>query len=295
MVIVDKNKKYSLEELKDNFLLGDRVEALNIIPERNVDLIFTSPPYNVGKDYTNNKDNKPYEEYLEFLKDTWRGCYRVLKRGGRLVINVPTTISKSSKLEPEKGMTYIHLYSDIIKQILSLNEETFINDAGEEEKYDIFINTEILWHKQNVKRRTAWGSFQSPSSPYCVHPYEMIIVFSKEQRKLYGEKEFIDITKEEFIDCSLALWNVTPETSKRWHPAPFPRTLANRILKYFSFSNSLVLDPFSGTGTVAEVAKLTGRNFIYIDNSQEYLEKAVDAVNNPVEPKIKKESKTIKE
>jgi hypothetical protein len=60
---------------------------------------------------------------------------------------------------------------------------------------------DIIWYKQSISKRTAWGSWKSPSNPYVVQPYDYT-VFSKETRKLEGEKDKIYITKEEFIEAS---------------------------------------------------------------------------------------------
>lgn len=282
--------KLKFNDIKNGFLLGDRLDALKLLPNNSVSVFFTSPPYNVGKDYTKNKDNKPYEEYVDFLVDTWEECYKKLKPGGRLILNIPNLIGKNASLDKNKGINYLPLYSDIITKTLALNKKTFINDEGEEENFDFFINGEIFWYKQNVLRRTAWGSWASPSSPYVVYPYELIIVLSKKQRKLEGKKENIDITPEEFINYSMATWTISPETSKRWHPAPFPKELAYRILKFYSFKGDLVVDPFSGTGTFAEVAHKLERDFVYIDNSPEYIKKAMESIYNEKELKFNMKS-----
>ena len=66
----------------------------------------------------------------------------------------------------------------------------------------------IVWNKRNVSGRTAWGSYGSPSAPSLPPPFEFIMVFSKDSYKLpqpANKAELIDITKEEFVEWSLAL------------------------------------------------------------------------------------------
>ena len=83
-----------------------------------------------------------------------------------------------------------------------------------------------------MSKRTAWGSFKSPSNPHVIQPYEFVFVFSKNNKKHNGDKKNIDITKEEFVKYSDAFWNIKPETSlSKKHPAPFPEELIYRLLK----------------------------------------------------------------
>jgi len=100
-------------------------------------------------------------------------------------------------------------------------------------------------------------------------------VFSKVTKIHKGNKNDIDITKDEFLDWTLALWRIAPETRRsKDHPAPFPEKLAERLIKFYTYRGDTVLDPFGGSGTVASVAKRIGRDSIYIDNSESYLQYA---------------------
>jgi site-specific DNA-methyltransferase (adenine-specific) len=74
----------------NKIIYGDAIEVMKKMPENLVHLIITSPPYNVGIPYENHYDLLPYNEYLEFLENAWRECYRILVQGGRICINVPS-------------------------------------------------------------------------------------------------------------------------------------------------------------------------------------------------------------
>jgi DNA modification methylase len=229
-------------------------------------LAITSPPYNVGLEYDGHNDQMPYDEYLDWLMPVWKQVFRVLVLGGRFALNVcPTSI---------KDFKPVHY--DMARQLCDLG---------------FIMRTEIIWYKQTIRRRTAWGSFRSPSNPHIMPSWEYVLIFSKGSWNLRGDKRDADITGEEFIKFSDGFWDIRPETKGRQpflkslyqskiqnrkskisegHPAPFPEELIYRLIKFYSYRGNGVLDPFGGTGTVAKVACDTGRHFIHIDTSKKY-------------------------
>jgi len=255
---------------KDRNLCGDCRDMLRGLPDKCVHLAITSPPYNVGLEYDGHNDRMSYDEYLAWLPPVWRELYRVLVDGGRFALNIaPTSI---------KDFRPIHY--DMAAQLRGLG---------------FIMRTEILWYKQTMRRRTAWGSWKSPRNPHIVPSWEYVLVFSKGSWTLDGNKQDADIAGEEFIQFSDGFWQIAPETRGRQpflkslypprrqskiknpkskildgHPAPFPEELIYRLIKFYSYRGNVVLDPFGGTGTVAVVAKKTGRRFIHIDVSKKY-------------------------
>ena len=127
----------------------------------------------------------------------------------------------------------------------------------------------------------------SPSSPYLNYPFEFIEVFSKKTIKHVGDKNNIDITKEEFIKYVNGHWTIAPETRMKEynHPAMFPEELVKRCLKLFSYKNDIILDPFNGVGTTTLVAHQLGRKYIGIDISESYCQIARERIlkHNPLE------------
>ena len=228
---------------------GDVLETLKFVPKESVHLIITSPPYNVGKNYDTHKDLMEYEDYLRWLGEVWKEVKRVLVFGGRFCLNIaPTGI---------KNFTPIH--QDFSNQLRKLK---------------LKFRCEIIWYKQTMLKRTAWGSWKSPSNPHIIPSWEYVLVFSKKNDKLEGDKKNIDITKEEFKEFSDGMWKIHPEIRRRGHPAPFPEELIYRLVKFYSYEGNLVMDIFGGTGTVAFVAHKLKRNFIHIDISKQYCELA---------------------
>ena len=232
----------------------------NVIPkldDDSIDLVITSPPYNV--DLGNNKfnknpydmynDNKDHKKYLEWLRDDIFGqIYPKLKSGGRVVINIG---------DPKNGRIPTH--ADII------------HFMSRELKYIPMAN--ILWMKSQIANRFSWGSFASPSCPSFPKPFEYLMVFAKDDMKLQtkGEK---DITPEEFKKWAYSVWNITPETQmkKIGHPACFPVDIPYRLIKMLTWKDATVFDPFNGAGTTGVACRMLKRKYIGVEISKRYCE-----------------------
>jgi len=246
-------------EWRDRIVLGDAHEVLESLPAESVQLAVTSPPYNVKIPYRGYPDDLPPDAYLQWLKEVWSALHRVLVPGGRFVLNVaPTSI---------KDFRPIH--HDLSRDL---------RDLG------YIMRTEIIWYKQTMGRRTAWGSWRSPSNPHIIPSWEYVLVFSKGQWQLPGDKAAIDITAREFETFSDGFWHIPPERKRHGHPAPFPEELIERIVKFYSYRGNVVLDMFGGTGTVAAVARRLGRHYVSIDASPEYCAQTAERVRAATPP-----------
>jgi modification methylase len=146
----------------------------------------------------------------------------------------------------------------------------------------MLFKTEILWYKQNVAgRKTAWGSYLLPSNPNIRRCHEYILVWCKDQFKLEGDPENADMTDEEFQQWTTSVWFVQPETRNLGgHPVPFSCELTRRVIKLWCYRGDLVVDPFTGSGTTAFVAKQHGRRYYGIDNNPDFVEYAKQRVNS---------------
>ncbi|MDD1718159.1 MAG: site-specific DNA-methyltransferase, partial [Methanoregulaceae archaeon] len=234
-------------EFTDRICCGDAETLLKGIPSNSIDLVFTSPPYNFGLGYDTSPDGVDWGKYFERLFGVLDECIRVLKFGGRLVVNI----------QP--------LFSDYIPSHHLISAHCM--------KQKMIWRGEILWEKHNYNcKYTAWGSWKSPSSPYLKYTWEFLEVFSKGDLKKPGRKEDADITAGEFKEWVVARWPIAPERHMQMygHPAMFPPELAVRVLKLFSFRGDIILDPFNGTGTTCVAAKRTGRHYLGIDISPAY-------------------------
>ncbi|HXW66889.1 MAG TPA: site-specific DNA-methyltransferase [Thermoplasmata archaeon] len=238
---------------RDRIVCGDARAVLDRLPDESVHLAVTSPPYNLRMPYRDYHDDLAPEEYLRWLREVWRALQRVLVSGGRFVLNVaPTSI---------KDFRPIH--HDLARDL---------RDLG------YIMRTEIIWYKQTMGRRTAWGSWRSPSNPHIVPSWEYVLVFSKGQWRLPGDRARIDISAREFERFSDGFWKIPPERRRAGHPAPFPEELIERLVKFYSYRGNVVLDMFGGTGTVAAVARRLGRHYLHVDSSSEYCAQALARV-----------------
>ena len=255
-------------------------DCLDIIPKiqlESIDLVVTSPPYNVSlgenkykkKGYDIHDDDKNHTLYIAWLKEIFESIHPILKKGGRIAINVG---------DGKNGGIPTH--SDII--------QFMTKELG------YLLMTTIIWNKGNTSNRAAWGSFMSPSAPSFPTPFEYLLVFAKESKKL-SDKGETDIKKEEFIDWSMALWefpkNIFRETSSiinsGKHPAPFPVDFPLRVIKMLSWKDATILDIFNGAGTTGVASEMLRRKYIGIEISKEYCDITIKRINDirPIEEK----------
>ena len=244
------------KEYRNKILMGDSEQVLRKFPDSCIDLVFTSPPYNFGLSYHQSNDATDWTAYFNKLFAVLDECVRVLKFGGRLIINVQPLFSD-----------YIPSHHIIANHLM---------------KEKMIWKGEILWEKNNYNcKYTAWGSWKSPSSPYLKYTWEFIEVFCKGDLRKPGIAANADITAEAFKDWVVAKWSIAPERSmkKYNHPAMFPEELVRRVLLLFSFRGDVVLDPFAGVGTTCVVSKKNSRDYVGIDLSSEYCNTAQQRID----------------
>ncbi|OGL41443.1 MAG: DNA methyltransferase [Candidatus Schekmanbacteria bacterium RIFCSPHIGHO2_02_FULL_38_11] len=226
-----------------------KTESIN---ESSIDLIVTSPPYNVDIKYNSHNDTMSYEDYLLFTREWLTKSYKLIKDDGRLCLNIP--------LDKNKGG----------QQSICADITTIAKQVGF--KY----HSTIIWNEQNISRRTAWGSWLSASAPYVIAPVEVIVILYKKVWKKTSGSRKSDITKQEFMDWTNGVWTFHGQSKKGagGHPAPFPVELPKRCIKLFSFVGDTVLDPFLGSGSTLLACFQTGRKGIGIEIDRKYCELA---------------------
>jgi len=228
---------------------GNAIDILKTFANESIDCVITSPPYNVGIKYDSWNDELTVEQYYSFMTTIFTELFRVLKKDGRMAINVPYEIN----IKHRGGRLFIVSdYWQILKQIgfkwfgLADLKET---------------------HSHRVKF-TAWGSWLSASSPYIYNPKECIILVYKELKKKLNKPVNI-ISADDFKELVGGEWNYRAETKKITN-ANFSLDIPTKAIKILTAENDIVLDPFSGAGTTAVACKLLKRNYIGIEISPNY-------------------------
>jgi site-specific DNA-methyltransferase (adenine-specific) len=216
------------------------------IENESMDLIVTSPPYDVDIKYQNYDDNLPYDQYLEFTRKWLSKIHGLAKPDGRLCLNIP--------LDKNKGG----------QQSVCADITVIAKEVGW--KY----HSTIIWNEQNISRRTAWGSWMSASAPYVIAPVEAILIMYK-KRWEKTRKGKSDITRDEFIEWTNGVWNFSGESKRKiGHPAPFPVELPKRCIRLFTYQGEVVLDPFLGSGTTLIACQETDRVGIGVEINKDY-------------------------
>ncbi len=255
---LETQKRDSLVFQNEKILLfNDDSLKDNLFDSEFIDLIVTSPPYNVGISYGSSNDELSYLEYLKFSKKWMTNCFNWSKNQARFLLNIPLDKNKGghhsvgadlTKIATEVGWSY---------------------------------HSTIVWNEGNISRRTAWGSYLSASAPYVIAPVELIVILYKKQWKKENGSKISDISKKEFIEWTNGLWTFNGESKKKiGHPAPFPRELPKRCIKLFSYINDIVFDPFTGSGTTLIEASLNNRLGIGVEMDKNYCKVAIDRITN---------------
>jgi site-specific DNA-methyltransferase (adenine-specific) len=200
-----------------------------------------------------------YEAFLTELEKVWRHVYRILIPGGRLVC----VVGDVCVARRDFGRHLVFpLHADICVICRKLGFDNL---------------NPIIWHKiANASYEVQNGSkfLGKPYEPNAIIKNDMEFILM--QRKPGGyrkpteaQREASKISKEDFGRWFQQIWNITGASTAH-HPAPFPMELANRLVRMFSFTGDIVLDPFCGTGTTMVAAFRAGRNSIGVEIDPDY-------------------------
>lgn len=243
---------------------GDSEQLLRDLPNESVDLVFTSPPYyNAKPEYA---EYLSYEEYLLKMKKIIHECHRVLNEGRFFVINVsPVLLRRASRSEASKRIAVPFDFHRL-----------FIEEGFE------FID-DIIWVKPEgagwaTGRGRRFAADRNPLQYKPVPVTEYVLVYRKKTDKLidwlirkHPDPEAVEASKIEDGYEVTNIWKITPAHCKE-HPAIFPAELAEKVIRYYSFKNDVVLDPFCGTGTTAIAAASLNRRFVALEKEDKYVD-----------------------
>ncbi len=267
-VVSDDDTVLQPTPIAQPFVCGD-ARDMSTVADGSVALVVTSPPYFAGKAYEEELDKEgipsSYIEYLELLRSVFAECVRTLEPGGRIAVNVANLGRKPFR----------SLSADIVHIL--------------QDQLGLLLRGEIVWRKaEGASGSCAWGSFRSPTNPVFRDVTERVIVASKgrfdrarstKARRAEGLPWQNDLATDEFMELTLDLWDIPPESARRVnHPAPFPVELPEKLISLFTYRDDLVLDPFMGSGSTMVAAEHLGRRYVGYDLDPAYVEIARERV-----------------
>lgn len=242
--IVDYDgKNVDIKNSLNKIIHGDCLEVMKAMPDDCVDIVVTSPPYNLlnstgnglklnthtGKwknasiknGYEEHEDNMPYDEYVDWQKKCVAEMYRLIKPDGAIFYN--------NKNRVQGGL---------------------LQDRGEIVR-ELPLRQIITWKRSGAINFNAGYFLPTTEQIYmiCDKPFKLV----------KGANKYTDV------------WEITQEMNNP-HPAPFPEELIDRIIG--STNGKIILDPFAGSGTTAVSSKKLNRDFILIEKSIGYCKMA---------------------
>lgn len=242
------------------------LDFMRKLPSYAIDLIITSPPYNVRKDYGDEVDDElPWPEYYAWMAEIIQECYRLLRTGGTLAIVVPEVIRwqrehKHNNTWEDFDSSYITHHQGGVVVGKGRIERIAVKLQETMRQCDTHLREPLTWVKGSelthvpIATRHQMGS---DSDPYHRPVKEMVLLGSKGQwhhragtgRRGSNALPYADDLKD-------AWW--IPTTNSE-HPAPFPIDIPRRLIAIYTHAtNAIVYDPFAGSGTVQEAAAEIG-------------------------------------
>ena len=240
----------SIDSVRNTIINGDALKIMRQLPTASIDMVITSPPYNLrnssgngmkdgrggkwshaklikGYDDGSNDDAMPYDEYVLWQRECLEEMMRLIPDTGAIFYN--------HKWRVQSGLL--------------------------QDRHEILsgfpVRQVIIWKRKG-------GINFNPG--YFLPTYEVIYLIAKKKFKLAkGANKVGDV------------WEFGQEL-KNPHPAPFPVPLIDRIVS--STTANTILDPFMGSGTTALAAMHYQRDYIGIELSKEYCDMAKQRIKN---------------
>ncbi|WP_337905182.1 site-specific DNA-methyltransferase [Mesomycoplasma ovipneumoniae] len=222
-------------------ICGNAIEELKKIESKSINLIVTDPPYNLNKDYGNNKDNLEFEEYLEFSRQWLTEAKRVLKDDGTIYIFM--------------GMRYISYIYSILEKELNMH-----------------FNSWITWfYTQGIGKTKGFSPRHDDILMFTKHKSKF--TFNLDDIRV-PQKFYRSINNMRGSNPG-NVWQFSHmhycNKNRKKHPTQKPEALYERMILASSNENDTVLDPFVGSGTMLRVCQQTNRRGIGIEINEEYV------------------------
>lgn len=265
------SSRYEFQEIGGTLIKGDALTELRKLKSNTVQLIITSPPYNIGKEYEKKID---YSTYLENMTPVIEELYRVLRPGGSLCWQVGNGV-RDGEIFPLDILFY-PIFSSLKLKLRNRIVWSFGHGLHAKNRFSGRYET-ILWFTKGDDYIFDLDSVRVPSK--------------------YPNKKHYKGPKKGLVSSNPLgknpgdVWEITnikalhPEKTE--HPCQFPTALVDRIVKALSEPGDIVLDPFVGSGTTMVVAAANGRKSLGIEISSKYVNITRKRVNNLISGSLK--------
>ncbi len=246
----------------------DTYEALKKIEDKRFDLVITSPPYNVGKEY---ETKKSIEEYLKSHKRVIRELVRVVSDKGHICWQVGNYVEKGEVFPLD--IFYYQIFKEFNVKLRNRIIWTFGHGLHASKRFSGRYET-ILWFSKNDNYIFNLDSVRVPSKYPGKRHYK-----GEKKGQLSGNplgKNPSDMWHIIEKDWTNEIWNIPnvkfnhPEKTE--HPCQYPVELVERCILALTHKDSWILDPYSGVGSTVIAGLKNGRNVIGIDKEKKYTE-----------------------
>lgn len=253
-------------------LQGDNLKHLRSLPDASIDLIVTSPPYNIGKDY---ESVVPIPSYLEIQRQVIAECVRVLKPTGNLCWQVGFT-KAGKEIVPLDVLLY-PIFKDFDLKLKNRIVWTFGHGMHAQKRFSGRHET-ILWFVKNID--AAYFDLDAVRVP----------------QKYPGKRHYRGPKKGEYSGHPDGknpgdVWEIpnvkAHHVEKTEHQCQFPIGLVQRLIRGMSPAGGTVLDPYSGSATTAAAAIIEGRKSISMELFPKYFKIGLKRANQALAGELK--------
>lgn len=254
----------------DQIVQGNAIDLLNSWPEAWADLVFADPPYNIGYKYDKYHDSREDDDYVSFTHQWVDACIRATKPTGSLFLMIGDEYAAELRMHlksHEKNGTLALRNWIIWHYTFGQNCKAKFNRSHVHIFYAVKDATNFTFNDDAIRvpsaRQTTYADVRAnpkgklPDDTWVLRPQEEETAFKAE-------------TDTWFVSRVCGTFNERVD----WHPCQIPQKLLHRIITVASNPGDIVLDPFSGSGTTALVAKQLGRRYTGLELSADYARKS---------------------
>ena len=265
---IDTSEVSKLDSISQSTLIcGDASQSLDLLPEESVQTVVTSPPYWSLRDYEVEEQigcSDSLAAYIKGIVETFEKMKRVLRRDGTVWLNIGDSYTSGNRRyrAPDRknrvrAMSVRPPTPEGLKPKDLIGVPWRLAFALQEAGW--WLRSEVIWNKPNAHPESVGDR------PTKAH--ETVFLLSKSQNYYYDTNAVRGPNERRLR----SVWNIPTEPRKvldghaDHHPAVMPMALARRCVAITSRENSVVLDPYAGSGTTLLAASELGRKWVGIE------------------------------